>query len=275
MEVTLEKIELVKDRTGVSYKEAKAALEAADGSVVDAIIDIEETIDAGRGTGARENGTALVDALKELLHKGNVSRLQVKNRKDEILLNVPVNLGIIGSVISPVLAISGFAAAVGFQCTVEVVKQDGSTVDLSGRAAEFAGKARDKGAEFAGKARDKGAEFAGKARDKGTEFADKARDRGSEFADQARDKGVEFAAAARDRAGDMRDRTADTFNDVRNRAQDAFDDARYKAQDAFEDAKDKAQDAFTDAKDRAQDAFSSTGEKVRSTFGTAPAGETE
>ena len=29
MEITLEKIELVKDRTGVSYKEAKEALEAA------------------------------------------------------------------------------------------------------------------------------------------------------------------------------------------------------------------------------------------------------
>ena len=28
MEITLEKIELVKDRTGVSYKEAKEALEA-------------------------------------------------------------------------------------------------------------------------------------------------------------------------------------------------------------------------------------------------------
>lgn len=40
MEITLEKIELVKDRTGVTYKEAKEALEAADGNVVDAIIAI-------------------------------------------------------------------------------------------------------------------------------------------------------------------------------------------------------------------------------------------
>ena len=45
MEITLEKIELVKDRTGVGYKEAKDALEKTDGSVVDAIILIEETID--------------------------------------------------------------------------------------------------------------------------------------------------------------------------------------------------------------------------------------
>ena len=45
MEITLEKIELVRDRTGVTYKEAKEALEAANGNVVDAIIAIEETID--------------------------------------------------------------------------------------------------------------------------------------------------------------------------------------------------------------------------------------
>ena len=44
MEITLEKIELVKDRTGVSYREAKSALEEANGSVVDAIILIEENM---------------------------------------------------------------------------------------------------------------------------------------------------------------------------------------------------------------------------------------
>ncbi len=45
MEITLEKIELVKDRTGVNYREAKEALEEANGSVVDAIINIEESMD--------------------------------------------------------------------------------------------------------------------------------------------------------------------------------------------------------------------------------------
>ena len=41
MEITLEKIELVKDRTGVGYKEAKEALEKSEGSVVDAIVLLE------------------------------------------------------------------------------------------------------------------------------------------------------------------------------------------------------------------------------------------
>ena len=59
MEITLEKIELVKDRTGVSYKEATEALEAADGSVVDAIISIEENI-AAKGKGKFTDSTAAV-----------------------------------------------------------------------------------------------------------------------------------------------------------------------------------------------------------------------
>ena len=42
MEINLEKIELVKDRTGCTYAEAKEALEKTEGSVVDAIIAVEE-----------------------------------------------------------------------------------------------------------------------------------------------------------------------------------------------------------------------------------------
>ena len=65
MEITLEKIELVKDRTGVTYAEAKAALEEAEGSVVDAIISIEETINAGeKKRGFGKKGEALFSSLK-------------------------------------------------------------------------------------------------------------------------------------------------------------------------------------------------------------------
>ena len=52
MDISLEKIELVRERTGASYAEAKEALEAKDGNVVDAIVEIEEKIvvtnDSGR-----------------------------------------------------------------------------------------------------------------------------------------------------------------------------------------------------------------------------------
>ena len=64
MEITLEKIELGKDRTGVSYAEAKEALEAAEGSVVDAIISIEEKIDEETGSNFTKQGNAVIENLK-------------------------------------------------------------------------------------------------------------------------------------------------------------------------------------------------------------------
>ena len=67
MEITLEKIELVKDRTGVSYKEAKDALEAADGSVVDAIIAIEDSIDNAEKKTVGDQGAQILDSVKAAL----------------------------------------------------------------------------------------------------------------------------------------------------------------------------------------------------------------
>lgn len=74
MEITLEKIELVKDRTGVSYKEAKEALEAAEGSVVDAIIAIEETVNIKPGNKAGDFADETVSKIKELVKKETLPR---------------------------------------------------------------------------------------------------------------------------------------------------------------------------------------------------------
>ena len=118
MEITLEKIELVKDRTGASYKDAKDALEAADGNVVDAIIDIEENIDLKQALEPNCVGASLLDTLKGVIRKGNVSKVVVK-RDGERLINLPVNAVIIGAALSPLGTIVGISAAFGFkQCPV-------------------------------------------------------------------------------------------------------------------------------------------------------------
>ena len=109
MEITLEKIELVKDRTGVSYKEAKEALEAADGSVVDAIISIEESIDIKSKSKLKEQSEVIAEKLKIAIRKGNVSKIIVR-KGDDVILNLPVNVGIIGSVLAPWAAVAGVIA---------------------------------------------------------------------------------------------------------------------------------------------------------------------
>ena len=171
MEITLEKIELVKDRTGVSYKEAKEALEAADGSVVDAIISIEEKIDS-RSTGTSSGANSVVESIKEIVKKGNVSKIVIKNSDGDVLLNVPVTVGILGVVVAPWGAIAGVIAAFGFKCIIEVVKEDGTIIDVSDKTTDVVGKATEKGSEVYDKV--KNSETYEKVKDKTGETISKA-----------------------------------------------------------------------------------------------------
>lgn len=171
MEITLEKIELVKDRTGVSYKEAKEALEAADGSVVDAIISIEEKIDS-RSTGTSSGANSVVESIKEIVKKGNVSKIVIKNSEGDVLLNVPVTVGVLGVVVAPWGAIAGVIAAFGFKCIIEVVKEDGTIIDVSDKTTDVVGKATEKGSEVYDKV--KNSETYEKVKDKTGETISKA-----------------------------------------------------------------------------------------------------
>ena len=144
MEITLEKIELVKDRTGVSYKEAKEALEAADGSVVDAIIAIEETVDINKGGKTNEFVNDTMDKVKEMVKKGNVSKIAVK-KGDETIVNIPVNVGVVGAFVAPWGVIAAAIATVGFKCTVELTTTDGKVIDITKRAEGFASDVKEKG----------------------------------------------------------------------------------------------------------------------------------
>jgi len=157
MEITLEKIELVKDRTGVSYKEAKEALEAAEGSVVDAIIAIEESIGEKTKGRVSESGHRIVEKIKELVKKGNVSKIVIK-KDGEIVLNLPVNIGIVGTVIAPWAMILGVLAAFGTKCDIELVKEDGSIIDVSEMANETIDEVVEKGSIIADEVKTKGAD---------------------------------------------------------------------------------------------------------------------
>lgn len=127
MDISLEKIDIIRDRTGVSYKEAKDALEAASGDVVDALISIE---DAGSKKWAETvtesisvKGTEAMDKLKAILNAGNVSRIKVK-KDDYIILDIPVTAGAIGALAIPIFTAVGASVALLTKCTIEVERPD-------------------------------------------------------------------------------------------------------------------------------------------------------
>ncbi|TCL62187.1 uncharacterized protein DUF4342 [Hydrogenispora ethanolica] len=118
----LEKVDLVRERMDVSYEEAKRALEATNWDVVEAIIKIEQD-----SRSAKEEifvrGSELVDKVKELIRKGNVSKIRVK-QEDKVLVEVPVTAGVVGALLAPQLAIIGAVAALVSRCTVEIERID-------------------------------------------------------------------------------------------------------------------------------------------------------
>lgn len=127
-DITLEKIDIVRERTGATYSEAKEALAASDANVVDAIIQIEKnkktTFDNIYTT-----KDEFLSWIKELINKGNVTRIKIK-KDEKTLVDMPVNAGIAVGIVAaavwaPLIAI-GVIGAVVTNITIEITKKDGS-----------------------------------------------------------------------------------------------------------------------------------------------------
>jgi len=76
---------------------------------------------------------SVIDKIKELVKKGNVSRIVV-SRKGQQVLNIPVSVGAVGAVVGLAAAkwvtLAAVLATIGLGCTVEVIKSDGGIVNV-------------------------------------------------------------------------------------------------------------------------------------------------
>lgn len=127
MEIDLDKVDIVRERTKVSYAEAKEALEKNDGNVLDAIIYIEKNQKNVFNT-IGDAGNDFVESIKEIVKKGNVTRIKIK-KDDKILLDIPVSAGVVGGAIGvvylPALMAIGAIAAVVSKVEVLIERPDG------------------------------------------------------------------------------------------------------------------------------------------------------
>ena len=167
MEITLEKIELVKDRTGVTYAEAKAALEEADGSVV--------------------------------------------------------NAGIVGVVIAPLASVVAVVAAFGFKCTIEVMKDDGTIIDVSDAVTDAMGTVVEKSSTVVDEVKEKSSQIYQKGKEKAEEamsrmkkdteefdFSESFEENDSDVEIKAEDEDVDSIDVEKSASDTAEDPTADT-----------------------------------------------------------------
>ena len=224
MEITLEKIELVRDRTGVSYKEAKEALEAAEGSVVDAIVAIEQTVDGGVARTTIAKKDALVGKMKEVVEKGNVSRIKV-TKDDNTIINLPLSAGIVGTLLAPWGAVAGLVAAFGFKCKIEFVKDDGSIIDITEKAGEVYDTAKEKGQDIYFD-----------IKERAPESFDDLRSKGEEAFNKAKDKGESVFSKAKEAVSNSVDKFKEGMKDVKEDFEEFnFDEAKEEVKEAAEE----------------------------------------
>lgn len=113
----LEKVDLIRQRMGISYQEAKAALDEADGDLVNALIMLEQ----------EQEGKPHCSWGK-ILSKGACTKIRLK-RGDASLCEVPVGVGmvgILGMLVSDELAVLGAigtVAALLNNCTLEIADE--------------------------------------------------------------------------------------------------------------------------------------------------------
>lgn len=113
----LERIDIIRKRTGVGYAEARALLARAGGDVVEALI-IHEAEEAQRSPQSR-----LAGALERLVREGNATRLRVR-KGEHTYLEVPVTAGVIGAALAPRLVLAAGVACLVGGCAVEVGRAD-------------------------------------------------------------------------------------------------------------------------------------------------------
>ena len=222
MEITLEKIELVKDRTGVSYKEAKEALEAADGSVVDAIIAIEETVNISTGSKAGEFANETVEKVKELVKKGNITKISVK-KDDETIVNIPVNIGLIGTIVAPWGILAAAIAAFGFKCKIELTKDDGTVVDVSRKAENLANDVKEKGSVVVDEVVAKGTAVYDGVMEKAPEMVNDIREKGTDAYNSVVNKATEVWSGIKEKKNAAEEEVEEAFDAVEEKIDDFFD----------------------------------------------------
>lgn len=67
---------------------------------------------------------SLIEKIKQILHEGTVTRIIVKDDKDNVLLEIPATVGVIGAVLAPWLAALGVIAALFSKCKIVVEKRE-------------------------------------------------------------------------------------------------------------------------------------------------------
>ena len=138
----LEKMDALRRRLNITYKQAKDALDSVNGDLAQALINLEsagakpqseppsywsEPEKSAAGNLVR----SIIDQIKGVIQEGNVTKVRLKD-KGRTLIEIPATMGVAGLAVmlfSPLmlaLGAAGAITAVNKELVLEIEKSDGS-----------------------------------------------------------------------------------------------------------------------------------------------------
>jgi hypothetical protein len=121
----------LRERAGLSYRDAVEYLERANGDVVKALVFIEEDKHRQKEV-ISETGQEVLEKVKHVVRRGNEMKIKI-HREGQSLIEVPVTVGLIGTAVAPYLALAGAAVALASGCSISVREPEGEPeLDIEG-----------------------------------------------------------------------------------------------------------------------------------------------
>lgn len=120
MEITLEQIDLIMQRANVSYAEAKAALEQANGDILEALLLLEqgEKIKTNNTTHYTNQGSTS-EKITSFINKLNATNFIMK-KKERTYIDVPLSVVLIAIIICFHVSIIGIIISLIFGIRIHI-----------------------------------------------------------------------------------------------------------------------------------------------------------
>ncbi|MEA3423396.1 MAG: DUF4342 domain-containing protein [Bacillota bacterium] len=131
MNLTLEKIDEIIERTNCSYKEAKEVLLETDGDVLEAVILLESSGKMKEKAKDKIGGVTeeLYEKLRNILQKGDVNRITIE-KSEKVIMDIPVTAGVVGAVFFAPAVITSIVVALATGHSVKIIKESGEIIDF-------------------------------------------------------------------------------------------------------------------------------------------------
>jgi hypothetical protein len=73
------------------------------------------------------SGDTLLAKIKDLIREGNIRRVLIKNEEGRVLVDIPLTVGVVGTLLAPQLAAIGAIAALVIRGSILIEKQPTDT----------------------------------------------------------------------------------------------------------------------------------------------------